>query len=91
MTTKTVAAQKLERLLPELDQLHTKLTTLSSEFGQFLSDFVVGKEEAALKHDVTYWTFVAHSDAVKRLALIIEQNFSDYRDAWASLGISLCF
>src|SRR5437899_2469093 len=75
MAKKLAAAQKVNRLLPELEQLHVKLAMLSSELKQRLSDFVGAQEETQFRHDVAYWTFVAYTDAVKRLSLVVEQNF----------------
>jgi hypothetical protein len=67
--------QSLEKLVPEIRELHGSVEVLASNFRNALRELEKHETRSPTRYSARYWSFAVLADSLVRVRLLIEQNF----------------
>ena len=67
--------QSLEKLVPEIRELHGSVEVLASNFRNALRELEKHETPSPTRYSARYWSFAVLADSLVRVRLLIEQNF----------------
>jgi hypothetical protein len=81
------SCKEIKALVGLIRELHDPIDKLVGEFRIAIAAFEQGKDPGSLKMSEEYWRLVAHVDALIRVRIFIEKNFS-YIESMSLLAVT---